>query len=132
MTSADTHRLLRKAARACGVATSYRNFESKQVDISDASLIRLINALHDEPVLSDPPRADQVQDLIGKIRMRKIACGLPPVIVAWDGAFPDIWMWLGAHATEIKITLQPEDGSEPIAWTQKVSAGTTVQRSTLR
>ena len=128
MSDPSTHRLLRKAARLCGVATSYRNYNDERVNASDSALIHMINALQEDVALSDPVRPEEVKTLIGKARQQHMTRGLPPVIIAWDGHFSGAWLWLNGDADTVTVSLRAEEGQR-IGWTQSVhQAGHHVRR----
>ena len=112
---------LRAAARLCGVATSYRNFAQQWVRTPDSVLIRMINALQDTVVVSDPALPEQLAKLSTALRQHRQVCGLTPSLVAWDGVLGAAWLWLQSDAREIEVTLQPEQGAA-IAWRQATAS----------
>jgi 4-alpha-glucanotransferase len=119
--------MLRTVARMCGVATSYINYEDKQVATPKVGLIAMINALQEHAALADDPDESSLRDLIGRLRQQQSKRGLPAVLIAWDKAFPVAWLWLNGKAETVSVVLRSEDGEE-IAWTQAVSKGS-IRRS---
>ena len=123
-------RLLRGAARACGIAASYIDYQGNRVGARPSALARMINALQKDDLLPEQPGDDDLRGLIQTLRDDKCARALPSVLVAWDGAFPDPWIWLPPDETAVTVTIQPEDG-EPIRWTHEIGAADAIRRKGL-
>jgi 4-alpha-glucanotransferase len=97
---------LRAAARACGIAPSYRDYKGDQIWIAAKTLTAMIALLQDTPEEAVSP-----ENILRKSRTERLARGLPPVIIAWDETLPATWFWSEDVPGRLGLTLE-EDGGE--------------------
>lgn len=100
--------LLRRTARSCGVATSYLNFEQKRIATTLDGALAVINALHGT-TLSETAFPEEFEALLKTLRQERIDRVLPPVVIAWDGKVPPIWLWSRGEQDRLSLALAADD-----------------------
>jgi len=107
----SSHRLLARLAELYEVQTRYRDVLGREREPSDETLLKTLLALGAE--VNGP------SGLASAVRMREAELWgrmIEPVVVAWEGALPDVLLRLPAGigrsaATAVRLTLTLEDGS---------------------
>jgi 4-alpha-glucanotransferase len=101
-------RKLRRLARYCGVATSYRDFRNAHVDIADPVLANVLRSLPD--LIGAEFTKSGIDSYITRRRAENVEQGLPPFLIAWDGILLPFWVWSGDNETDFSVTLVSEKG----------------------
>lgn len=108
--SADGRAALGRLARAYGVQVSYTDDQGRRRSAHSEALLGALRA-RGAPV-------ESVADVPGALKERAAeqdARAIPPVIVAWDGRFPQTQVRLSRAARAVRCTLETEEG-ERRAW----------------
>ena len=92
--------LLHALARACGIATSYLDFDGRQVKAPTETLEKVLKSMLGIPL-------DDLGETYKKLRQEHIDRALPSVIVAWNGHLPAHWIWM-EKPENVVVLLQGE------------------------
>jgi len=122
-------RRLRYLARIYGIAPSYTDYKGRHKKAGDKILIDLINARSNGHFTTGVTQPEVLQT-VAKLRQSKIRTMLPPVITAWSGKAPAIWVWADDEIKTVHLALTPDDKNgksyrfdlQPTAqWARKVN-----------
>jgi 4-alpha-glucanotransferase len=101
-------RLLRHVCRLHGIQPSYISSEGKVVWASPESLLRILQDLTGQKINSDV----ELQGLLQKRHEKRLADGLEPIHVAWDGQSPSLQIYSSQkiEAAKLKAQIKTETG----------------------